>query len=202
MGDISVKAVITAEDKASAILRAMAKNAESMAKELEKAGAAADISKHLRASEGALNHQMSMVSRLSGAFKDLAKSAAAYAAMKFPHMAADAIREYLPLERTNIVNQAAGNFSAGDMAKLKEQQSQFARLYGELPAATAHAQGEFVKRHMDAETTSAFMVQAEKAAKAWGVDVAQAAKTLESIVFGFGEHVEKPRRCPGRRAPP
>jgi len=190
MGDVQVKAIITAEDKASAVLKAMAKTAENMARELEKAGAAADISKHLRASDGALNHQLSMVSRLSSAFKDLSKSAAAYAALKFPHIAAEAIHNYLPLERTNIVNQAAGNFSAADMAKLKEQQSAFARLYGELPDATAHAQGEFVKRHMDAETTSAFMVQAEKAAKAWGVDVAQAAKTLESIVFGFGEHVE------------
>ncbi|MCW2284909.1 hypothetical protein M2323_002737 [Rhodoblastus acidophilus] len=198
MSNPQVTATISAEDKASAVLKAVAQLADKVAKDLEKTGktnALGNLPGQFNAATLAAEKHLSVLHRLNAAFKTLAASAASYAAYKFPHVAADAVKEYLPIEREQIAMKAAGHYSDADMDILRKQQTTLAQKYGETPEAVVHAQSEFVKRHMDAGTAAAMTEEGVKLAKAIGTTAANGARILEGMIFGTGHHVTTPEEA-------
>jgi hypothetical protein len=195
MSSPSVNCIISAEDRASSVLRAVAQLSEKVAKDLEKTGrtnALGALPGHYDAATRAAEKHLSVLHQMGAAFKTLAASAAAYAAYKFPHIAAEAVKEYLPIEREQIAMQAAGHYSDADMTLLRKQQTDLAQKYGETPESVVHAQAEYVKRHMDAATAAAMTEEGVKLAKAIGTTAQRGAQILEGMIFGTGQHVTNP----------
>ncbi len=188
-----ITATISAQDHASAVLKAVAQLAEKVAKDIEKTGktdAFSNMPNQLDAASLAAERHISVLGRMRDAFKGVTAAAATYAATRLPHIAADAIRQYIPVEREQIAMRAAGKYSETDMDLLRKQQTDLATKYGETPENVVRAQGEFVKRHMDAATSVAMTEQATILAKALGTSVQRGAQILEGIIFGTGHHVE------------
>jgi len=198
MSNPQITAVVSAEDHVSSVLRAIAQLADKVAKDLEKTGRTSALGslpgQYDVASRAAEKH-LSVLHRINAAFKTIAVSAGSYAAYKFPHVAAEAVKEYLPIEKEQIAMQAAGHYSEADMALLRKQQTDLAQKYGEKPEAVVHAQSEFVKRHMDAATAAAMTEEGVKLAKAIGTTAQRGAQILEGLIFGTGHHVTTPEEA-------
>lgn len=193
MSNPSVTAVIKADDQASATIKAIAQLVQNVGRHIETMGQGRNgLATHFEQANAAAEKHISTLHRVSTAMKNLSAAAATYAAVKMPHIAAAAIQHYLPVEREMVALKAAGNYSVADMEKLRAQQTDLATKYGEKPEAVVHAQGEFVKRHMNAETAKAMVDQSVILAKALGTSVAEAARIVEGSIFGSGKHIDNP----------
>ncbi len=195
MSNPQITATVSAQDKASATLKAIADLSRKVAKEIESVGAGGHgnaLASQFGNATAAAERHLSVIQKIGHAMKNIAGAASAYAAFKAPHIAKEAVQHYLPVEREMIAMQAAGGYSNADMDKLRQQQADLAKKYGETPEHVAHAQGEFVKRHMNAATAQAMTDQSVILAKAIGTTVQNAAKILEGSIFGSGKHVDSP----------
>ncbi len=195
MSDVKVTATIEARDLASQKLKQVAGLADDLSKKLKAAGADVQFDRAARNYDtltNAAREHLSVISRIGRAYNVALQAATAYAAFKLPHMAADAIREYIPVERSRVANQVAAGFSDQDRERLAKQESTLADKYGMTPEATIHAQGEFAKRHMNAATVEAMTGLSAALAKALDTSTDKAARLVESMAFGTGHRIESP----------
>ncbi len=131
MSNPQVTAIISAEDKASAVLKAVAKLAQETAKQIEK-GQAEHLSalpKHFDAATAAAEKHLATLTRVKDAFAGLATAAAAYAAIKLPQAAAGAFHagEHLQHEELQL------RYAGVPQAELDAARKQVLELTKELP---------------------------------------------------------------------
>lgn len=190
----SIEATVSVVDKATATLQRMAGDIDKLARKYERMSGGhltgGGMAAHFDAANKATNTWGRSLSASLATMKQLAGLAAGLAAVKLPHVAAEAVRHYLPLDRELSTMRAVGGFDEASMARMAQQQRDLARVYGQSPEHIAHAQNEMVKRHFDAATTQAFIEKSAVLAQALGTDVGRATTALEGAIFGFGEHVK------------
>lgn len=131
MSNPQVTAIISAEDKASAVLKAVAKLAQETAKQIEKGQAdhLSAIPKHFDAATAAAEKHLATLSRIKDAFAGLATAAAAYAAIKLPQMAAGAFHAGEHLQHEELQLRYAGI----PQAELDAARKQVFELTKDLP---------------------------------------------------------------------
>lgn len=190
----SIEATVSVVDKATATLQRMAGDIDKLARKYERLGGGGHLTgggmaAHFDAATKATNTWGRSLNATLATMKNLAGLAAGLAAVKLPHIAADAVRHYLPLDKELSTMRAVGGFDEASMALMVKQQRDLARIYGQSPEQVAHGQQELVKRHFDAATTQAFIDKSAVLAQALGTDVSRATTALEGSIFGFGEHV-------------
>ncbi|MBG0797101.1 phage tail tape measure protein [Methylocystis sp. L43] len=190
----SIEATVSVVDKATATLQRMAGDIDKLARKYERLGGGSHLTggmaPHFEAATRATNTWGRSLSASLATMKQLAGLAAGLAAVKLPHIAADAVRHYLPLDRELSTMRAVGGFDEASMSRMAQQQRDLARVYGQSPEHIAHAQNELVKRHFSAATTQAFIEKSAVLAQALGADVGRATTALEGVIFGYGEHVK------------
>ena len=190
----SITAEISVIDKATATLQRMAGDIDKLARKYERISGGhltgGGMAAHFDAATRATNTWGRSLNATLATMKNLAGLAAGLAAVKLPHIAADAVRHYLPLDKELSTMRAVGGFDEASMALMVKQQRDLARIYGQSPEQVAHGQQELVKRHFDAATTQAFIEKSAVLAQALGTDVARATTALEGVIFGYGEHVK------------
>ncbi|MGJ0396301.1 MAG: phage tail tape measure protein [Methylocystis sp.] len=179
----------------TATLQRMAGDIDKLARKYERLGGGGHLTgggmaAHFDAANKATNTWGRSLNATLATMKTLAGLAAGLAAVKLPHVAAEAVRHYLPLDRELSTMRAVGGFDNAAMSLMAQQQRDLARVYGQSPEHIAHAQNEMVKRHFDAATTQAFIEKSAVLAQALGTDVARATTALEGVIFGYGEHVK------------
>jgi hypothetical protein len=156
----SIEATVSVVDKATATLQRMAGDIDKLARKYERLGGGSHLGSmapHFEAATKATNTWGRSLNATLATIKNLAGLAAGLAAVKLPHIAADAVRHYLPLDKELSTMRAVGGFDQASMALMVRQQRDLARIYGQSPEQVAHGQQELVKRHFDAATTQAFI---------------------------------------------
>lgn len=190
----SIVAEVSVVDKMTATLQRMAGDIDKLARKYERISGGhltgGGMAAHFDAATKATSTWGRSLNATLATMKNLAGLAAGLAAVKLPHIAADAVRHYLPLDKELSTMRAVGDFDQTSMALMVKQQRDLARIYGQSPEQVAHGQQELVKRHFDAATTQAFIEKSAVLAQALGTDVARATTALEGVIFGYGEHVK------------
>jgi hypothetical protein len=102
-----ITAIVSAQDNASATLRAIADLSKRVANELEKAGKV-DTTHGLAAATRAAEVHARAIDRIRDAFKGLSAAAAAYAAYKLPQLAGGAAHEGMALQHEEMQLRFAG----------------------------------------------------------------------------------------------
>ncbi len=202
-----ITATISAQDHASAVLKAVAQLASKVAKEIEATGktdAFNTLPKHLDAATIAADRHVAALARIKDAFSGIATAAAAYAAIKLPQGAHSAFEQgkHIQHEERQLVNAGIPAEEldaakkqileiqkdlpqidlAGGLERYKELRSVIKDLRevpGLLPA-TLQAEAQMKAGGQNTEG----LVYAMKAAEILGRanDPKEYAKTLESIV--------------------
>jgi hypothetical protein len=202
-----ITATISAQDHASAVLKAVAQLANNVAKEIEKTGQTAafnTLPKHIDAATLAADRHVAALARIKDAFSGIATAAAAYAAIKLPQGAhsAFATGQHIQHEERQLFNAGIPAEEldaakkqileiqkdlpqielAGGLERYKELRSVIKDLHevpGLLPA-TLQAEAQMKASGQNTEG----LVYAIKAAEILGRanDPAEYTKTLESIV--------------------
>jgi hypothetical protein len=102
-----ITAIVSAQDNASATLRAIADLSKRVANELEKSGKA-DMTQGLAGATRAAEVHARSIDRIKDAFKGLTAAAAAYVAIKLPSLAGGAAHEGMSLQHEEMQLRFAG----------------------------------------------------------------------------------------------
>ncbi|WP_424362973.1 hypothetical protein [Methylocystis parvus] len=111
MANAQVTAIVTAEDHASAVLKAIAKLAQQVSKELDNSGKS-DLARQFAAAELAARGNVSTLSRMKSVIKEITASvatlAAGWAAVKIPEVTKAALEAGAHLQHEEIALRVAG----------------------------------------------------------------------------------------------
>lgn len=185
----SVVARISAEDNATATLRAIAKIATQTAKEMDKTSAN-NLTRSLNGATRAAERHLAVLHRIGSAFKDISIGAAAYAAHRFPEVASSAIEKYRPIEREMIAMRAATHMGEAQYKAMWEQQQDLAKRYGVKPEETVRAQSVFALRDYSPEISMALAERSAVLAKALGTTGGAAGQVYEGMIMGTSQHLD------------
>lgn len=108
MADPQVKAIVSAEDRASATLRAIAQIAKQTSKELDGAGKGSRLAETFNTADLPAKKHLATIRALTGAFKELSGAALLYAGIKLPHLAKEAFKAGEQLQHAEVQLTVAG----------------------------------------------------------------------------------------------
>lgn len=209
MQTFQTAAVVGLIDNMSGPLKELAAKAKQAAKMIElmkfdSAGMAA-YNQHIHNATRSAEQHLSVVRKIHEAWKGIGAIAGGVMSAKVAHLASDAFRGYLPLEKENRFMREVGVQRAGaadnyritgrgftdeQTRSLQAQQSSGANKYAEQPLDVAHAQMVFAARQITAENVKILTDQSMILAKALGSTSVEAAKIIEGAIFAKGESGE------------
>jgi hypothetical protein len=206
MQTFQTAAVVGLIDNMSGPLKELSAKAKQAAKMIElmkfDASSVNAYNQHINSATRNAERHLSVVRRIHEAWKSVGAIAGGVMAARATHLAADAFRGYLPLEKENrfmkeVGVQRAGadehyritgrGFSDAQAASLAKQQSEGANKYAEKPLDVAHAQMVFAARQITAENVKILTDQSMILAKALGSTSTEAAKIIEGAIFAKGK---------------
>lgn len=209
MQTFQTAAVVGLIDNMSGPLKELSAKAKQAAKMIElmkfdSAGMSA-YNQHINNATRSAEQHLSVVRKIHEAWKGVGAIAGGVMTAKATHLASDAFRGYLPLEKENrfmreVGVQRAGaadnykitgrGFTDAETDALTKQQSEGANRYAEQPIDVAHAQMVFAARQITAANVKILTDQSMILAKALGSTSTEAAKIIEGAIFAKGESNE------------
>ena len=190
MSNPSVTATISANDLASPKLKeliATLKQAERIAKDVfDGTNTTGKYVSGMNAATVAAQKHVGVLHQIHAAHKAIAGTVAGYSALRLAHGGIDAVKDALPYLRKDREIAARASYSNPDMELLRKQQRELATALGSTVEATQKAQEKFGLLGYKAPTNAALTKSTAVGARAMGVNAADNAELMETMISQFG----------------
>ncbi|WP_291842984.1 phage tail tape measure protein [Bradyrhizobium sp.] len=194
MSNPSVTATISANDLASPKLKeliATLKQAERLAKDVfDGTNTTGRYVAGMNAATAAAQKHVGVLHQIHAAHKAIAGTMLGYGALRVAHGGIDAVKDALPYLRKDREIAARSSYSGPDMELLRKQQRELATALGSTVEATQKAQEKFGLLGYKAGTNVALTKSTAIGARAMGVNAADNAELMETMISQFGIHAD------------